>query len=345
MKQTLLQFNNLPFTPDPKQVIYVESNYDETINAGLKAGINAINQQLSCRFGLTLGYIPDMMKRMRQSLFIRYQAPYRPYMLPRMNQGLDSSMMLRYLASGDADSIGPGLLAFGRQCGDTTWYLYYPLSSASDVIAACEQYTQWLIKKQREGVTDGNSIDSTLASSRTEGTDPETGFDKSVERMMADIREKIEMLRARGVGEMVLQSLLLPEVKLSRMRITEDYRIFLIDYGNMEIKMTPLVKTVYFLFLNHPEGINLKEMFQFEGELCAIYRQVTGTAQLTAKMQASIRRLTDTWYDNSIHEKCARIHQTFLLKFDDRLAHYYYISGNWGEPKRILLSRDLVEWE
>lgn len=35
-------------------------------------------------------------------------------------------------------------------------------------------------------------------------------------------------------------------------------RILLPDYGDREIKMTPLAKAVYLLFLRHPMGIKFK---------------------------------------------------------------------------------------
>ena len=46
---------------------------------------------------------------------------------------------------------------------------------------------------------------------------------------------------------------------------------------------------------------------------------------------------------NSINEKCARINGAF--QFDEKLARHYYIEGKRGEPKRIVLPRNLVVWE
>ena len=50
-------------------------------------------------------------------------------------------------------------------------------------------------------------------------------------------------------------------------------------------------------------------------------------------------------FNNSINEKCARIREAFLSKFDEHLARYYYIDGHKGEPKRIALPTDLIEWK
>lgn len=32
-------------------------------------------------------------------------------------------------------------------------------------------------------------------------------------------------------------------------------------------------------------------------------------------------------------------------QFDEEIAKHYFVTGKRGEPKRITLSRDLVEWE
>lgn len=61
-------------------------------------------------------------------------------------------------------------------------------------------------------------------------------------------------------------------------------------------------------------------------------------------MEGSIVLVTDP-FDNSINEKCSRIRQAFVSKFDDSLAENYYIYCYQGCPKRIKLDRTLVEWE
>lgn len=49
--------------------------------------------------------------------------------------------------------------------------------------------------------------------------------------------------------------------------------------------------------------------------------------------------------NNSINEKCVRIREAFVVNFDERLAHRYYIDGRKGEPKRISLPDELIEWQ
>ena len=46
------------------------------------------------------------------------------------------------------------------------------------------------------------------------------------------------------------------------------------DYNDMEIKMEPIVKAVYLLFLKHPEGIAFKCLPDYRQELAEIYTKL-----------------------------------------------------------------------
>ena len=59
-----------------------------------------------------------------------------------------------------------------------------------------------------------------------------------------EVKKNIEILQRYGYDTLLREILDMHQPQLSRMEITADYRIFLPDYGNMEIKMTPLVKAV-----------------------------------------------------------------------------------------------------
>ena len=52
-----------------------------------------------------------------------------------------------------------------------------------------------------------------------------------------------------------------------RIRVTKDYRIVLPDRFDTEIRLRPLVKTVFLLFLRHPEGIRYKDLPDYKTEL------------------------------------------------------------------------------
>lgn len=149
-------------------------------------------------------------------------------------------------------------------------------------------------------------------------------------------------LRKRGVWELVINRMFQPTQMLSRMVIRNN-RIFLSDYNNMEIKMTPMVKAVYFLFLRHPEGIVFKNLPDYRNELRTIYASVCRFDD-KEKMEKSIMDVTDPM-KNSINENASRIKKAFVEQFDENLAKNYFIVGEKGEPKKVILPQHLITWE
>ena len=149
-------------------------------------------------------------------------------------------------------------------------------------------------------------------------------------------------LRKRGVWELVINRMFQPTQMLSRMEI-RDNRIFLPDYNNMEIKMTPMAKAVYFLFLRHPEGIVFKDLPDYRNELRSIYASISCFDD-KEKIERSIMDVTDPT-KNTINENASRIRRAFVERFDESLAKNYYIVGERGKAKRISLPQDLIKWE
>lgn len=152
----------------------------------------------------------------------------------------------------------------------------------------------------------------------------------------------IGKLRKAGVPEYVISMILDSEEELSTLRITQNARILLPEY-KLEIRMPPLDKALYFLFLRHPEGIRFKELCDHRDELSDLYSSITGRTD-PEQIRDSIEALTDP-LSNSINEKCSRIKRAFTKAFSEALARNYYIDGKGGGPKSIALDRSLVVWE
>lgn len=166
--------------------------------------------------------------------------------------------------------------------------------------------------------------------------------EEDVEAVMSEVQILVERLRQSGVGEWALQALFQPTQKLSRLHVRYG-RIFLPDYNNVEIKMPPLSKAIYLLYLRHPEGIKFSYLPEYRRELLSMYELISGRDN-----REDIRRSIDDVTDptrNSINEKCSRIKQAFLRVFDDSIARNYYITGERGEAKKILLPQDMIVWE
>ena len=168
-------------------------------------------------------------------------------------------------------------------------------------------------------------------------------LDAHSQLLVDEIMQRVTELRSRGVSTDFLHDIIDDDEPLSRLRITKDYHIFLPDFENLEIKMPPLLKAVFLLYLRHPEGIRLKALVDHHDELLRIYRSLQPIGS-SARQEQSIRDLTDP-LSNSINEKIAQIRKTFVSHFDASLACNYYITGKRGEAKRITLDASLVIWE
>ena len=186
--------------------------------------------------------------------------------------------------------------------------------------------------------------------------------DRTPEEIAAELSQLVRDLVAAGRNDLLLRSIgvsVLEELRieaaksrLSRLLITKDYRIILVDYDNKEVEMTPVHKAVYLLFLNHPEGIEFKKLSEYRAELLQYYM---ATARLMDKQTIieSVDMLVNP-LNNSINEKCSRIKSIFLNIMDQYTANYYIISGHtqkhfagsskiWYERlKNIKIPRELV---
>lgn len=131
-------------------------------------------------------------------------------------------------------------------------------------------------------------------------------------------------------------------IKVSRLTIAKDCTILLADYQK-EVKMEPIVKAIYLLFLKHPEGIAFKCLPDYRKELADIYQKIKPFG-LTDRAIRSIEDVTNPLL-NSINEKCSRVRAAFLPEVDATLLEQYIITGKSGEVKKVTLPRELVVWE
>ena len=162
------------------------------------------------------------------------------------------------------------------------------------------------------------------------------------EVLVKEVKERIRKLKEYGISEKALSSLIETEQPLLKLTVSRDYRLYLGEQ-RVEVRMEPLLKALYLLFLRHPEGIIFKDLPDYRQELAKIYSDVRPWG-LSDRALQSIEDVTNPML-NSINEKCARIRKTFLTILNSNMAKYYYIDGPRGEAKMIALPRDLVVWE
>ena len=171
-------------------------------------------------------------------------------------------------------------------------------------------------------------------------------LEEDVRETLEELEKKIERLRLLGIPLDVIVAFVARYETISRLRITDDLRIFLPDYNNMEVKMPALYKAVYLLFIYHKkEGIVLQQLEKYHSEIVLFYRRTKKIDQLTPRQLESINRLESSWNgDGSIYVVLSRIKKLFKNTIDEHLAKHYYIEGEPGEPYNIALSQDLIIW-
>ena len=160
--------------------------------------------------------------------------------------------------------------------------------------------------------------------------------------LLKEVKERVQMLKDYGMSEKEIISHLHSVQSLVPLIISRDYRLYL-GKDRKEVRLEPLVKSLYLLFLQHPEGIIFKDLPDYRRELANIYNKVRPWG-LTDRAMQSIEDVTNPML-NSINEKCTKIKKVFDTMLDSSTAEQYYIKGMRGEAKKIVLPRDLVTWE
>ena len=179
-------------------------------------------------------------------------------------------------------------------------------------------------------------------------------FDYEAHKIAENIKRDIEKLKQSGFYHLILNTISTSitsdqqnsyevSTSLSKIKIDNDFKIFLPDYNNIEIKLSPLPKALYFLFLRHPEGILLKHIYDYKEELLGIYKELVYFDDWETALE-SINKLTNP-SNNSINEKCSRIKEAFVKHFEEKVAQNYYITGKRGKEKRVILDQELIIFE
>jgi hypothetical protein len=127
----------------------------------------------------------------------------------------------------------------------------------------------------------------------------------------------------------------------SKLLIRRNGRMYLTDYGNLEIKMPALEKALYLLFLRHPEGIYLSTLNEYRQELYDLYARISNRGDME-DMRKRIDEMTNILRDQP-SVKISRIKKAFTDALGNALAEHYIIQGENAERKSIKLDRKLVE--
>ena len=392
-----IAFKNLPFEPEKRQVIYVENQYDERINAVIKRNYEQIKWTFK-QANLDFVYLPMFFNDEETKEKILYYAPYLTSDIIEKAE-LRSSYLLRYMCHiENKEKITPSFL-YAPSKEDYKW-IFQGLSidiaedENSNFIKGIDSFVfdveEELARNQQEresrfdevkenvvrfSLVDENEQNVSKAEysstpdmrgklgewllrkknilekdeDQRKAYEPSTSTlddinEEDVRDTLEELERSIERLRLWGIPLSAIAEFVAKYETVSRLLLTNDLRILLPDYNNREVEMGPLYKAVYFLFLNHPEGIVLKHLEEYHRELVNYYLQTSQKKELTPRMIDTINSLEYPG-NNSINSTLSRIKQYFKCTIDEHLAKHYYIVGRPGEPYKIALDNIIVEWE
>lgn len=110
----------------------------------------------------------------------------------------------------------------------------------------------------------------------------------------------------------------------SRIKIDlEAKKIFLLDFGNLDIRLNPKELSLYLLFILHKEGIALNSLIDHQEELFGIYQKISGRSNII-EMQNTICLLVN-YLDGELHTNLSRIKSKFKKVLGEEIAEKYYV--------------------
>jgi len=334
---------DLPFTPVINQVIYIESIYNDKLNKQI-SGLYELIYNKFIEKNYTFIYIPKLIKSINNKT-VFYLYPYVDKNSLSKNNIKAQNLYDELLSYSEIPlNLSGGLLQYKESIGKYHCFLYFNFFDfeKTAIELQLDEFLSFRWSKKFELPSPCCEIITPKAKKINPEENADYFFDHQAKQLIAEIRERIVTLKLIGINELVVKKLFENEekLKLSRLLITPKYEIILPDYENIEIVMYPLPKAVFFLFLNHPEGILFKHLPEYRDELIALYKKVSGRENIK-DMEKSINDVVNPTL-NSINEKCSRIREAFIKHFDESLAQNYFITGERATPKKIMLERELV---
>ena len=235
--------------------------------------------------------------------------------------------------------INSGLLYFNRNSGVVGVSDLFYSNSNLDYALFFEDVLFYLKTKQ-----DDNSVDSFLPVLEPEQLDEDAKeVIKEIGNRLAELKDTGQLLFLIPILKDLLhkQSEKIDFTSISKMEIDEQNKIQLL-YFKKEVELSHLTKSIYFLFLKYPKGINLKELNNYKKELLSIYTLVSNQLDYD-KMAKSIDDVINL-ETKAIYIHLSRIKSAFHQIMDVSFAKYYIVSGSGEEERRVLFNTNDIIW-
>lgn len=116
-----------------------------------------------------------------------------------------------------------------------------------------------------------------------------------------------------------------------------------IDMGHSQLRLSPLEKAIFILFLENQNGISFNRLSEHRNRLQEIYMTVGHNLTL-ANLNNTLDDVTNPT-ENRLSEIVSRMRNKFSKHVGYEMAEHYAIDGPRGARKKIKLDRSLVVWE
>lgn len=357
-------------------VIYFEKEHNKELNLFIRNNYEAIKTKFSA-LGLNFIYPPfiKVSKIQVEEILSYYTPQFNYYQIPTLAKDsfgqklLDNALQNAFK---DFDTIfnnnitetfkvnseellnlfeynchiKSGLFFFKFNSGIIGVSDYFYSNSDNNYELFFEEAIQYLSRNEWEDYALGDAMIGSFLPT----VDYSEQLDEEAKEIVQDLEIKLKELKESGQLLFLIpvlkdllnkQSHTIDFNSISKMEIDYQNKIQL-PYFKKEVELSHLTKSIYFLFLKHPEGINLKELGNYKKELLTIYNSVSNQLDYD-KMAKSIDDVINL-ETKAIYTHLSRIKSAFYKIMDASFAKYYIVSGSGVEDRKVLFETKDIIW-
>lgn len=358
-------------------VIYFEKEHNKELNLFIRNNYEAIKTKFSA-LGLNFIYPPfiKVSKIQVEEILSYYTPQFNYYQIPTLAKDsfgqklLDNALQNAFK---DFDTIlnnnitetfkvnseellnlfeynchiNSGLFFFKFNSGIIGVSDYFYSNSDNNYELFFEEAIQYLSRNEWEDYALGDAMIGSFLPT----VDYSEQLDEEAKEIVQDLENKLKELKDSGQLLFLIpvlkdllnkQSHTIDFNSISKMEIDYQNKIQL-PYFKKEVELSHLTKSIYFLFLKHPEGINLKELGNYKKELLTIYNSVSNQLDYD-KMAKSIDDVINL-ETKAIYTHLSRIKSAFYKIMDASFAKYYIVSGSGVEDRKVLFETKDIIWD
>ena len=357
-------------------VIYFEKEHNKELNLFIRNNHDAIKKKFSA-LGLNFIYPPfiKVSKIQVEEILSYYTPQFNYYQIPALASNtlgqklLDNALQIAFkdfdtiLNNNNTETykvnseellnlleyetnLKSGLLFFTLNSGIIGVSDYFYSNSNYNYELFFEEAIQYLSTNEWEDYALGDAMIGSFLPT----IDYSEQLDEEAKEIVQDLENKLKELK--DTGQLLF---LIPVLKdllnkqshnidfnsISKMEIDYQNKIQL-PYFKKEVELSHLTKSIYFLFLKHPEGINLKELGNYRKEMLTIYNSVSNQLDYD-KMAKSIDDVVNL-ETKAIYTHLSRIKSAFYKIMDASFAKYYIVSGSGEGDRKVLFETKDIIW-